>query len=125
MTTCGSVQLASISSRRPPRQPLPVFGKLCATALLLGACATVFAPVLPPRWAAAVTVGAGLLLWCWPGRWRGLGAAVFGLGWATLHAHLALAAQLPADAAKNEYLLRGRVIDLPTHGAIATRFVFR
>lgn len=119
------MQLASVSSRRPPTQPLPVFGKLCATALMLGACATVFAPVLLPHWAAAVMAGAGLVLWCWPGRWRGLGAVVFGLGWATLHAHLALAAQLPADAGKTEYLLRGRVIDLPTHGAIGTRFVFR
>ncbi|MEG2804266.1 DNA internalization-related competence protein ComEC/Rec2 [Stenotrophomonas sp.] len=102
---------------------LPLFGKACAAALLLGACACVFAPVLMPRWAAALVLAAGVPMWGAPWRGRVLGAALCGLGWASLHAHAALALQLPAQAA-GEYRVQGRVLDLPVHGAVSTRFLF-
>lgn len=109
----------------PPAATLPLAGKACAAALLLGACACVFAPALLPRWVAALLLASGLAAWSWPCRWRALGAALSGLGWATLHAHLALSLQLPAASGVAEHVVRGRVADLPVHGARSSRFLFQ
>ena len=105
--------------------PLPLFGKACGAALLVGVCAVVYAPVLlPAGWAlAAVVLGVGAWL-CWP-RGRCCGALLLGLGWAALHGHARLDAQLTVDDAKRSWTLQGRVIDLPRHGERSTRFTLR
>lgn len=105
--------------------PVPVFGNACAAALLVGTCLVVFAPVLASRTTAACALLSGVALWlgCLRGRW--VGALLFGIGWAALHAHAGLAQQLPANAAATDHALRGRIVDLPQHGARSTRFRFR
>lgn len=108
----------------PAAVPLPLFGKACAAALLVGVCVIVLAPQLLPRGLGMVAVGVGLLVWCWPSRWRWLGAALLGVGCACLHGHTALARQLPA-AAGGDHVLQGRVISLPEHGGRSSRFLFR
>jgi competence protein ComEC len=114
----------------PPGSPLrvpavPMFGKGCASALLLGVCAVVFAPVLLPPWAAWCALVPGGIAWClWP-RARACGALLVGVAWAALSGHAALAAQLPAQPTAVEYALQGRVVDLPRHGPRSTRFRFR
>ncbi|WP_312320703.1 DNA internalization-related competence protein ComEC/Rec2 [Stenotrophomonas sp.] len=104
--------------------PLPLFGKACAAALVLGVCLVVFAPVLLPLiWAlCALTLG-GLVWGGWP--WARVGGALLlGIGWAALHGHAALAAQLPVATAQG-WDLQGRVVDLPRHGERSSRFQFR
>ncbi len=105
--------------------PLPLFGKAGAAALLVGVCAVVYAPVLlPAGWALAVSV-LGLGGWLrWP-RGRCCGALLLGLGWAALHGHARLDAQLTAEDATRSWRLHGRVTDLPRHGERSTRFTFR
>ncbi len=107
-----------------PVAPLPLFGKACAAALVAGVCLVVFAPVLLPWAWSACALTLGVLAWAlWP--WaRCAGALLLGVGWAALHGHAALAAQLPPAAAKN-WSLQGRVVDLPRHGERSTRFQFR
>lgn len=104
--------------------PLPLFGKACAAALLAGICATVAAPHLLPHGAAMALACSGVALWCWPWQWRWLGPLLFGLGWAALHGHGALAQQLPAGATAAEQVVQGRVVSLPVHGPRSTRFLF-
>ncbi|MER2178175.1 MAG: DNA internalization-related competence protein ComEC/Rec2, partial [Stenotrophomonas maltophilia] len=104
---------------------LPIFGKACVVALLVGVCATVFAPrLLPVGWDVAA-LSIGLLLWTLPSRLRLLGAALFGLGWAAFHGHAGLAQQLPAGSAPVDHVVQGRVTSLPVHGPGGTRFGFR
>lgn len=104
---------------------LPIFGKACVVALLVGVCATVFAPrLLPAGWGVAAA-SVGILLWILPSRLRLLGAALFGLGWAAFHGHAGLAQQLPAGSAPVDYIVQGRVTSLPVHGPGGTRFGFR
>lgn len=105
--------------------PLPMFGKACALALLVGVCAVVFAPTLLTWWAAPVAVALGALAWCWPSRVRWLGALLLGVGWAALHGHWALDRQLPSSGTPVDHVLQGRVVDLPEHGPRSTRFRFR
>lgn len=109
----------------PAAVPLPLFGKACAAALLVGVCVIVFAPQLLPRGLGVVAVCVGLLVGCWPSRWGWLGAALLGVGCACLHGHAALARQLPATAAAVDHVLQGRVISLPDHGARSSRFLFQ
>lgn len=112
----------------PPRiapHPLPLFGKACATALLSGVCAVVFAPVLPSPWSAFAGLAVGLPLWLWPWRGRWLGVVLFGAGWVAVHGHGTLDRQLPASAAATDYALQGRVVGLPEHGPRSTRFRFQ
>ncbi len=105
--------------------PLPVFGKACAASLLGGVCAVVFAPLLLPVALGWCCVVVGVCAWAgWP-RGRCCGALLLGAGWAALHGHAGLAAQLPASTVPAEYALRGRVVDLPQHGERSTRFRFR
>lgn len=108
-----------------PVIPFPLFGKACAAALLVGVCAVVYAPVLlPAGWALAAAV-LGFVAWLRCPRGRCCGALLLGLGWAALHGHARLDAQLTVDVAKRAGILQGRVIDLPRHGERSTRFTFR
>lgn len=105
--------------------PLPLFGKACAAALVVGVCVVVHAPVLLPHgWAIfALLTGAAMCGLAAPARLAG--ALLLGMGWAALHAHAGLNAQLRADDAGQTWTLQGRVVDLPRHGERSTRFQFR
>lgn len=110
---------------RAARTPLPIFGKACVVALLAGICVIVFSPrLLPLGWGVAAAAS-GILFWILPCRFRLLGAALFGFGWAALHGHAGLARQLPPGAPPVDHALHGRVISLPHHGPGGTRFRFR
>jgi competence protein ComEC len=119
------MSLSFPSSSPLPAHVLPMFGKACAAALLLGVCAVVFAPVLLPTLAAWCVLVPGAIAWCLWTSARWCGALLVGIGWAALNGHAVLAAQLPAQAASVEYALQGRVLDLPRHGPRSTRFRFR
>ncbi len=83
-----------------------------------------YAPVLlPAGWAIAASV-LGLAAWLrWP-RGRCCGALLLGLGWAALHGHARLDAQVTVDGATRAGELQGQVVDLPRHGERSTRFTF-
>ncbi|WMJ68621.1 DNA internalization-related competence protein ComEC/Rec2 [Stenotrophomonas sp. 24(2023)] len=102
-----------------------IAGRACAAALVAGALLCVQLPWLLPWPAGAGLVLAGLPGMClhWRGRW--LGAALFGLGWATVHAHMALQAQLPAGDPPRNVQVIGQVMDLPRHGPQHSRFLLR
>lgn len=103
----------------------PLLGPGCAAALVLGALACMAAPVLPPLWLGMVLGAVALAGWLL--RWRGriVAAAVFGLAWAACHGQWALQQQWPADAAAQNVQVRGRVVDLPSHGPDHTRFILQ
>ncbi|WP_369038523.1 DNA internalization-related competence protein ComEC/Rec2 [Stenotrophomonas maltophilia] len=105
------------------RTPPPMLGPACAAGLVAGALACVLLPALPPLWACVAA--AGLAASGWLLRWRGRGPAalLFGLAWTACHGHWALRAQLPAGAAAQEVVVRGRVVDLPETGPDHTRFL--
>ncbi|WP_265310108.1 DNA internalization-related competence protein ComEC/Rec2 [Stenotrophomonas sp. SRS1] len=109
----------------PAHASVPIFGKACAVALLAGICVIVFSPrLLPLGWGVAAAAF-GIVSWILPGRFRLLGAVLFGIGWAAVHGHAGLAQQLPPGGPAVDHALHGRVISLPQHGPGGTRFLFR
>src|SRR5690606_16473596 len=72
------------------RAPTPIFGPACATALLAGVTGCLLLPGLPPYWLLALALLAGMAVVARGRRWRPLGALLFGIGFAGLHAGIAL-----------------------------------
>jgi len=112
------------ASRVPPRPP-PLLGLACVAALLGGVVASLFLPSLPAaplRWLLLLL---GVLGWArrWSG--RALGAALFGAGWAALHAGWVLATWLPVEQEGREVRVSGQVQGLPQHEERRTRFQFQ
>jgi predicted membrane metal-binding protein len=100
-------------------------GLACAAAMLGGAVACLFLPLLLPWPVYASCLLAGLAAWVRAWRARVLGAALLGFGWAGAQATLALAAQLPAAWEGREVALTGTVAGLPEHEVRRTRFQLR
>ncbi len=107
-----------------PAAPHPL-GLACAAAMLGGAVACLFLPLLLPWPVYGLCLLAGLAAWIRTRRARVLGAALLGFGWAGAQAGLALAAQLPPAWEGREVALTGTVAGLPEHEVRRTRFHLR
>ena len=104
----------------------PRFGLLPASALLAGIGACLVLPRLPPWPVLALAFAVGLGLWLHRQGWPLLvGAALLGAGLAGLHAAAALAQQLPAPLEGREFVVVGRIVELPVAEPRRTRFLFR
>lgn len=104
----------------------PLLSPASVAALLLGMLAASRLPALPPGWVIVVLLltGAGLWMWLQDAR-RWLGALVLGFALLMLQGSLRLAAQLPAEFAGSDLLVRGRIVSLPVHEARRSRFHFQ
>lgn len=103
----------------------PPFGIATAVALLLGITACLCLPALPPwpLFAALLALGA----WLWTRRdWKRIaGASLLGFGLCGLHVAHALSQQLPLELERQDFVVTGRVVDLPADEARRTRFRLR
>ena len=106
------------------RAPTPIFGPACATALLAGVTGCLLLPGLPPYWLLALALLTGMAVVARGRGWRPLGALLFGIGFAGLHAGIALDAQLPAPLEHRALTVSGRIDGLPVHEPRRTRFEF-
>jgi competence protein ComEC len=101
------------------------FGVAVGIGLLAGICGGLGMPSLPPYWTLVAAAFSGIALWWRVVRWRWLGALALGFALAGLHAHHALAMQLPAAWEKREVMVQGQVVELPEHHPQRTAFAFR
>src|SRR3546814_3235965 len=106
----------------------PPFGIATAVALLLGITACLCLPALLswplwPLFAAPLALGA----WLWTRRdWKRIaGACLLGFGLCGLHVAHALSQQLPLELERQDFIVTGRVVDLPADEARRTRFRLR
>src|SRR3546814_17267830 len=103
----------------------PPFGIATAVALLLGITACLCLPALPPwpLFAAPLALGA----WLWTRRdWKRIvGACLLGFGLCGLHVAHALSAQLPRELERQDFIVTGRVVDLPADAGRRPRFRMR
>ncbi len=103
----------------------PPFGLVAAAALMAGASAVLWAPVLPSPILAGAAMGAGAWTW-WRGRaLRWLGSALVGAAVAALHASHALSLQLPPESGRQDVTVSGHVVGLPEHEPQRTVFTLR
>ena len=96
-----------------------------ALALLVGVGGCLLLPRLPAWPWVALLSAMGAALWLQRRRGVMLGALLCGFGLAGLHAGAALTGQLPVALEQHEFVVSGRVLDLPQHEPRRTRFVFR
>jgi len=110
--------------RRDPA--LAPFGLAVAALLVLGVLACARLPALPPALALAPVAVLGAWGWWHFNDWR-RPAAAFVLGFALfgLHAGWTLSRQLPPSLERGDFVIRGRVVQLPEHEAGRSRFLFR
>jgi competence protein ComEC len=95
-----------------------------AVSLLTGMLACLWLPAPPPWWWLGYAAIAGVLLLGCEGVRRWCGVGFLGFAWAGTIALAALDLQLPPTMEHREFALRGTVVELPTHEARRTRFVF-
>ena len=101
-----------------------LFGPTCALALLCGIGACLSLPRLPAWPLLAIAMAAGIAI-AWRRRGaRVIGMALFGFGFAGLHAASALHQQIPASLEGKAIDLSGRIVGLPLHEARRSRFEF-
>lgn len=110
---------------RMRKLPLPPFGMACTAALLLGMVVMLWRPALPAMAILWCALALGLVGWLSPSRWRWLGAALAGIGWAGLHATWSLGSQLPVAWEGRDAVVSGQVVGLPDPQARRTRFLLR
>src|SRR5690606_17419702 len=104
---------------------MPPFGIATAVALLLGITACLCLPAPLPWLASAAGLVAGIALWMRGGWKRAAGACLLGFGLCGLHVAYALDRQLPPSMERQDFVVSGRVVDLPLHEARRTRFLLR
>ncbi|HEY0662828.1 MAG TPA: DNA internalization-related competence protein ComEC/Rec2 [Lysobacter sp.] len=123
----------------------PSFGVATALALLAGGVACLWLPWLMPWPLSAALLPVAATLWWMPERVDAalsrmcgpsgsalgtrvtpvVGAALFGIALAGLHAAYSLSLQLPASPERHDVVVSGRIVDLPQHEPRRTRFLFR
>ncbi len=105
--------------------PVALLGPITAACLLAGVMLALWMPRFPTPWAsaAALVLGIGLAA-CLP-RLRPAAALLLGLGLAGLHAQHALSLQLPPSQEGRTVTLSGRIVGLPLHASMQSRFDFR
>ena len=101
----------------------PLFGPICAAALLAGVTACLLLPVLPPRWLLVLLAVAAIPL-LRAAALRPLGMLLAGLAFAGWQAGGALDAQLPRVLQGVPLVVQGRIVELPVHESRRTRFRF-
>ncbi len=107
-------------------RPLPPFGLMVASCLLLGVLPALCLPLIPPSWLLMLVLGFGM--WAWlRGRvvMRVLGAVAVGFAWALIQAQGAMSVRLPSSLQGHDLQVQGRVIDLPEQRADGVRFMLR
>ncbi|MBD8899840.1 DNA internalization-related competence protein ComEC/Rec2 [Rhodanobacter sp. DHG33] len=101
----------------------PLAATLAAPALLLGVLLVQWLPVLPPRWLSMLTMLPVITaFWRWP-RWRLPLCCCAGALWAMVWGAGAMDARLPRDLEGRDFVVTGRVVELPLLREDATRFV--
>lgn len=101
----------------------PLFGPICAAALLAGVTACLLLPVLPPRWLLVLLAVAAIPL-LRAAALRPLGMLLAGLAFAGWQAGVTLDAQLPRTLQGAPLIVQGRIVELPVHEPRRTRFRF-
>ncbi|WP_407352119.1 DNA internalization-related competence protein ComEC/Rec2 [Luteimonas sp. R10] len=104
---------------------VPPFGVAISFALLSGATACLCLPVLPAWPWLLLALGVGIAGWGYGRHARAPGAALTGFALCGLHAAFALSVQLPPEHERSDFVVAGRVVQLPEHEARRTRFLFR
>ncbi len=104
------------------RAPL---GVAAAASLLAGTTGCLLLPALPPWPWLALAFACGLGLWLRGGRAALAGPLLLGFGLAGLQAAAGLQRQLPPEFEGEEFVLTGRVVELPQVETRRTRFRFR
>ncbi len=112
------------SERRAPA----LFSPQTALAVLAGVTACLLLPALPSRLFLYATLAVAVFLLCVAYRRSYsfiavLGALLLGAGWAGVHAHHSLDAQLPLSLQGQTLTLQGTIIELPVHEVRSTRFL--
>lgn len=101
------------------------FGRAVAVALL-GGCLSAFQfAALPHAAACVVALAIGALGWRRGGAARAAGAFVFGVAWALLHAHAAMALRIDPGLEERPLRIAGTVVGLPEVEPGRQRFSFR
>jgi competence protein ComEC len=103
----------------------PPFGIAAAFALIAGVALCLQLPVLPAGAWLLAALALGVWLWLRRTRWRLVGVLLAGFGLCGLHAAGSLAGQLPVEFERADFVLSGRVLELPQHESRRTRFLFR
>ena len=105
-----------------PAAPIAPFGLPVAVAVLAGASGVALLATLPPTFVVAVLALVGAALAWRPDHWRLLGAGLIGVALAAGAGHLRLAQRLPAELARQDVLLEGRIRGLPERDLHSVRF---
>jgi competence protein ComEC len=115
------MQHAARTPLRPETAGLPAQ----ALTLLSGVGACLLFPRLPAWPWMLLPFAVGLALWWRRGHALLLGTLLCGIGLAGLHAGFTLSRQLPVVLEQHEFVVTGRVLDLPQPEPRRTRFVLR
>ena len=100
----------------------PFTATKAAPALLLGVLVVQWLPVLPPRWLSALLLlPVAAAFWRWP-RWRLPVCCGAGVLWAMVCGAGAMDARLPRDLEGRDFVVTGRLVELPLVREDATRF---
>ncbi|BFI95760.1 MAG: DNA internalization-related competence protein ComEC/Rec2 [Rhodanobacter sp.] len=100
----------------------PFTATLAAPALLLGVLFVQWLPVLPPRsLSVLLLLPVAAAFWRWP-RWRLPLCCCAGVSWAMACGAGAMDARLPRDLEGRDFMVTGRITDLPQVREDATRF---
>lgn len=102
----------------------PFTATLAAPALLLGVLAVQWLPGLPPRWLSLLLLlPVAAMFWLLP-RWRWPLCVCVGVLWAMAVGAGAMDARLPRDLEGRDFVVTGRIDELPLVREDATRFAF-
>lgn len=103
---------------------MPPLGTAAALALLAGIGVCLGLPWLAPWMVSLLTSLIGVWLWCrYADRRRLIGAVLLGFALTGLHGTYALSLQLPSALEARDFVVSGRIVDLPEREPRRTRFL--